>query len=221
MTPYCAPPNPSLTAEARSPSKSPCTTARGGRRESCQSLTTRALHHSQVEFDDVVMSFLFLIAVWVGGKAAAGMRMPSLVGELAVGLVMGPPLLDVVPLAEALMLYGEVGLLLLVRRCRPSAVRRSQWTPGIGIQKAAAASSELLSTRSAQRALRHSQRRNLMRLRMPAQVLEAGLDADLPMMRTVGPRGVAIALCGTCLPVCIAAGLGRAVLGLDRTDAKS
>ena len=139
MTPYCAPPNPSLTAEARSPSKSPCTTARGGRRESCQSLTTRALHHSQVEFDDVVMSFLFLIAVWVGGKAAAGMRMPSLVGELAVGLVRGPPLLDVVPLAEALMLYGEVGLLLLVRRCRPSAVRRSQWTPGIGIQKAAAA----------------------------------------------------------------------------------
>ncbi|EOD37283.1 hypothetical protein EMIHUDRAFT_225735 [Emiliania huxleyi CCMP1516] len=151
-------------------------------------------HGLEVEFDDVVMSFLFLIAVWVGGKAAAGMRMPSLVGELAVGLVMGPPLLDVVPLAEALMLYGEVGLLLLVRRCRPSAVRRSQWTPGIGIQKAAAASSELLSTRSAQRALRHSHRRNLMRLRMPAQVLEAGLDADLPMMRTVGPRGVAIAL---------------------------
>mmetsp|Transcript_920 Transcript_920/g.2747 ORF Transcript_920/g.2747 Transcript_920/m.2747 type:complete len:576 (-) Transcript_920:169-1896(-) len=35
------------------------------------------------------------------------------------------------------------------------------------------------------------------------------------MMRTVGPRGVAIALCGTCLPVCIAAGLGGAVLGLD------
>ena len=64
------------------------------------------------------MSFLFLIAVWVGGKAAAGMRMPPLVGGLLVGFVMGPPLLDAVPLAEALMLYGEVGLLLLVRRCR-------------------------------------------------------------------------------------------------------
>ena len=40
--------------------------------------------------------------------------MPTLIGEILIGVLLGPHLLDVVPMYEALMLYGEVGLMLLV-----------------------------------------------------------------------------------------------------------
>ena len=123
-----------------------------------------AVHHGvEVEFGDVQMSLLFLIALWISGKAVGAAGMPALVGELVVGVVMGPQLLDAVPNPDALMLYGEVGLILLV--------------------------------------------------------VEAGLDVDLQMLRMIGPRGVAIAITGTVLPVGIAAGLGMAVLDLSPVTA--
>lgn len=65
-------------------------------------------------FVDVLMTMLFITLVWVAGKLFTRVRMPSLVGEIAVGVVMGPQLMDVVPMHSALMLYGEVGLMLLV-----------------------------------------------------------------------------------------------------------
>jgi hypothetical protein len=123
-----------------------------------------AAHHGlEVDFYDVQMSLLFLIALWIAGKAVGSAGMPPLVGELVVGVVMGPQLLAVVPSPESLMLYGEVGLILLV--------------------------------------------------------VEAGLDVDLQMLRTIGPRGVGVAVTGTMLPVGIAAALGAGVLGLEPTAA--
>jgi Kef-type K+ transport system membrane component KefB len=53
------------------------------------------------------------VAVWVAGELFALVRAP-LVGQIVVGLVLGPGLLDVVPHADALALVGLVGLLLLV-----------------------------------------------------------------------------------------------------------
>lgn len=44
--------------------------------------------------------------------------MPSLVGELLVGMVMGPQLLALVPIPDAMMVFGEVGLILLVVEAR-------------------------------------------------------------------------------------------------------
>jgi len=65
-------------------------------------------------FDDVLWTLLFVTSVWIGGKVAARLGMPGLVGEIAVGITMGPHGADLVPAPEALMLYGEVGLMLLV-----------------------------------------------------------------------------------------------------------
>jgi Kef-type K+ transport system membrane component KefB len=69
---------------------------------------------SEPSFDDVLWTLLFMTSVWIGGKAAARLGMPGLVGEIAVGISMGPHGADLVPAADALMLYGEVGLMLLV-----------------------------------------------------------------------------------------------------------
>ncbi|QDZ24859.1 sodium/hydrogen exchanger protein [Chloropicon primus] len=66
------------------------------------------------EFYNLTMLLLFLLATWVVGKAAMWVKVPSLLGELVVGMVLGPELLDVVPFPMALTLVGEVGLLLLV-----------------------------------------------------------------------------------------------------------
>jgi len=70
-------------------------------------------HHDD-EFYSLTMLLVFLLATWVVGKAAMKVKIPSLLGEMVVGMVLGPNLLDVVPFPNALVLVGEVGLLLLV-----------------------------------------------------------------------------------------------------------
>ena len=40
--------------------------------------------------------------------------MPALVGEIFVGFLLGPPLADFVPFPEALVLVGEIGLIMLL-----------------------------------------------------------------------------------------------------------
>jgi Kef-type K+ transport system membrane component KefB len=50
-------------------------------------------------------------------------------------------------------------------------------------------------------------------------VVEAGLDVDLQMLRTIGPRGVGVAVTGTLLPVAIASAVGAGALGLGPTAA--
>ena len=65
-------------------------------------------------FDDVLWTLLFMTSLWIGGKLAAKLGMPGLVGEIAVGISLGPHGVALVPAPEALMLYGEVGLMLLV-----------------------------------------------------------------------------------------------------------
>lgn len=66
------------------------------------------------EFYHLTMLCVFLLATWVVGKIALKLKIPSLLGEMIVGMVLGPNLLNVVPFPEALTLVGEVGLLLLV-----------------------------------------------------------------------------------------------------------
>lgn len=67
-----------------------------------------------IEFMDLYMSVVFFTAIFVAGKAAAAIKMPALVGEILIGLILGPNLLDVVPNAEAFVMLGEIGLILLV-----------------------------------------------------------------------------------------------------------
>mmetsp|Transcript_900 Transcript_900/g.1893 ORF Transcript_900/g.1893 Transcript_900/m.1893 type:complete len:799 (+) Transcript_900:145-2541(+) len=68
-----------------------------------------------IEFKDLYLTLLYFSCIYVTGKFVSRvLRMPSLVGEIFCGILMGPPLANLVPNAEALVLIGEVGLILLV-----------------------------------------------------------------------------------------------------------
>mmetsp|Transcript_9262 Transcript_9262/g.20862 ORF Transcript_9262/g.20862 Transcript_9262/m.20862 type:complete len:818 (-) Transcript_9262:112-2565(-) len=67
-----------------------------------------------IEYEDLYDSIIFLCCIYVGGQIANFCRMPSLVGEIIVGILLGPPLADYVPNPEAFVMLGEIGLVLLV-----------------------------------------------------------------------------------------------------------
>ena len=71
-------------------------------------------HHSEfgvhIEYEDLYDAVVFLAAIYVAGQIASRLlTMPSLVGEIVAGILMGPPLLDYVPNASAWVLMGEIG----------------------------------------------------------------------------------------------------------------
>ena len=70
-------------------------------------------HAHPFTFGELYSLLLLLVAFWIAGKGAARMSLPSLVGEIAVGLMVGPNCFDLAPKPKSLMMFGEVGLLLL------------------------------------------------------------------------------------------------------------
>lgn len=63
-----------------------------------------------ITYDDLYASVGFLTAIYVAGYLAGRLfKMPSLVGEIVAGIVLGPSLLSIVPNAEAWVLLGEIG----------------------------------------------------------------------------------------------------------------
>ncbi|EOD13803.1 hypothetical protein EMIHUDRAFT_212309 [Emiliania huxleyi CCMP1516] len=84
-------------------------------RESAQHLRSwRRLtgHHIPFTFNDVEQFALFYIALWACGKLAEALWLPSLAGELLCGMVLGPRLSSFVPKPDAVMMIGQVGLVL-------------------------------------------------------------------------------------------------------------
>uniref|UniRef100_A0A7S3PTY2 EF-hand domain-containing protein n=1 Tax=Chaetoceros debilis TaxID=122233 RepID=A0A7S3PTY2_9STRA len=67
-----------------------------------------------VTYDEIYKVLVFLIAIFVTGLFAQRMGMPSLVGEIFIGFLLGPPLANVVPYEKALVLIGEIGLIALI-----------------------------------------------------------------------------------------------------------
>lgn len=57
---------------------------------------------------------LILAAGWAGGLLAARIGYPPVLGELIVGIVLGPPLLGLLETGAAIQLLSEVGVLLLM-----------------------------------------------------------------------------------------------------------
>ena len=58
---------------------------------------------------------VFFAMIYVGGQIAARLfRMPSLVGEIFAGILLGPNLADYVPYPISFVMLGEIGLILLV-----------------------------------------------------------------------------------------------------------
>ena len=71
--------------------------------------------HKQDKFEhftEIFYTVLFIVLVWISGKIAAAAGAPSLVGEILVGVILGPHVVDFVPFPSALKSIGEVGLCL-------------------------------------------------------------------------------------------------------------
>ena len=63
-----------------------------------------------IVYSDLFNAMLFLAAIYAGGILSSRfLSLPSLVGEIFVGIFMGPNLLDVVPNEEAFVMLGEIG----------------------------------------------------------------------------------------------------------------
>ena len=58
--------------------------------------------------------FLILLAAFAGGRLAIRAGYPSVLGELAAGIVLGPPLLGLLAGGEAIAVLAEVGVLLMM-----------------------------------------------------------------------------------------------------------
>lgn len=57
---------------------------------------------------------VFVAAVWLAGISSKRLGMPSLVGEIACGFLLGPPLADFVPYPHAMTVIGSLGLIGLI-----------------------------------------------------------------------------------------------------------
>lgn len=63
-----------------------------------------------IQYIDLYAALVFLAAVYAGGIFTSRfLKMPSLVGEIFVGIFMGPNMLDFVPNEEAFVMLGEIG----------------------------------------------------------------------------------------------------------------
>jgi Kef-type K+ transport system membrane component KefB len=68
-----------------------------------------------ITYSDLYSAILFLAAIYAAGVFASSfLRMPSLVGEIIAGILLGPNFASLVPIPEAFVLLGEIGLILLV-----------------------------------------------------------------------------------------------------------
>mmetsp|Transcript_21549 Transcript_21549/g.32903 ORF Transcript_21549/g.32903 Transcript_21549/m.32903 type:complete len:751 (-) Transcript_21549:87-2339(-) len=68
-----------------------------------------------IEYEDLYAVLVFFATTYIAGQISSRfLKMPGLVGEIFAGLLLGPPLLDYAPYPEALVMLGEVGLILLV-----------------------------------------------------------------------------------------------------------
>lgn len=71
-------------------------------------------HHSgfgvHIVFDDLFASVVFFAFIWIMGFVAQRfLKMPSLVGEIFAGIILGPNVVDYVPNPEAFVMLGEIG----------------------------------------------------------------------------------------------------------------
>jgi predicted Kef-type K+ transport protein len=63
-----------------------------------------------IDYTDLYKAMVFFTSIYVAGQIASRLlKMPALVGEIFAGILLGPPLADMVPYPEAFVLLGEVG----------------------------------------------------------------------------------------------------------------
>jgi Kef-type K+ transport system membrane component KefB len=65
----------------------------------------------EVSFEAIFRTVIFLMASWIMAVLSQLVGLPSLVGEIVCGFILGPPLLDFVAYPEAMVLIGSFGLI--------------------------------------------------------------------------------------------------------------
>ena len=68
----------------------------------------------EVSFENTYKTIVFLGVVFTLGEIANWLGIPSLVGHMIAGFLLGPPLLEYVPYPESFVLLGDLGLILLL-----------------------------------------------------------------------------------------------------------
>jgi Kef-type K+ transport system membrane component KefB len=58
--------------------------------------------------------FLVLLSAWIAGSVVSRLGYPAIFGELMVGIILGPPLIGLLEVSEALSVLAEVGVLLMM-----------------------------------------------------------------------------------------------------------
>eukprot|EP00544_Gedaniella_sp_CCMP2646_P007134 CAMPEP_0202484456 /NCGR_PEP_ID=MMETSP1361-20130828/3533_1 /ASSEMBLY_ACC=CAM_ASM_000849 /TAXON_ID=210615 /ORGANISM="Staurosira complex sp., Strain CCMP2646" /LENGTH=887 /DNA_ID=CAMNT_0049113111 /DNA_START=176 /DNA_END=2839 /DNA_ORIENTATION=- len=92
----------------------PVTTARRRLQESGTPLeeSPEAIEQGvSVTFQAVYRTIIFIAVAWTLGTLCSKVGLPSLVGEIVTGFLLGPPLADFVPYPEAMVLIGNIGLI--------------------------------------------------------------------------------------------------------------
>jgi Kef-type K+ transport system membrane component KefB/mannitol/fructose-specific phosphotransferase system IIA component (Ntr-type) len=79
-----------------------------------------------------LLNLLFvLLAAWLAGNVAERFRYPSVLGELLVGIVLGPPILGILVTTEALSVLADLGVLLMMlyigMETDPRGLAKASW----------------------------------------------------------------------------------------------
>ncbi|NJW54683.1 cation:proton antiporter, partial [Salinimicrobium oceani] len=57
---------------------------------------------------------IILTGAWVGGAAAKKLGYPAILGELVIGIILGPAILGLLETSEMINVLAEVGIILLM-----------------------------------------------------------------------------------------------------------
>ena len=69
---------------------------------------------TEVSFEDILKTVVFLLATFLAANLSKLVTLPSFVGEIIAGVVLGPPVLNFCPYPEAMVLVGSFGLIGLI-----------------------------------------------------------------------------------------------------------
>jgi Kef-type K+ transport system membrane component KefB len=142
-----------------------------------------------IEYEDLYNAVIFLTAIYVSGQIATLVKMPSLVGEIVCGIILGPPLLDYVPNPEAFVKLGEIGYV-----PNENNVMFDKECPGPTL-------SDLFLIFT------------LPSSSLILLVIEAGIDIDVSTLKIIGTRGLLVAIVGSVLPIAFGIIISTCIFG--------
>ena len=63
---------------------------------------------------NILSLLIILVAAWIGGSAAKKLGYPAILGELIIGILLGPALFGILETSEMISVLAEVGIILLM-----------------------------------------------------------------------------------------------------------